>query len=142
MSSESACPQSIIAAAGSEVECSNGRARNGGTDYPCKDVHLESIVPFSELGSASSASGNDIWGWTQYDDNGVALAHYALTGQSDGASIVDISDLLNPKVIAFIKTNKSPFKHVIWRDIKIYEDYMFIVADTSDHKLQIVNLPT
>ena len=85
------CPQTLIAAAGSEVQCTNGKAKSNGVTYPCNDVNLLSMVPLTDLGSDSDGDGNDIWGWTQYDTNGIAIAHYALTGQTDGASIVDIT---------------------------------------------------
>ncbi len=63
--------------------------------------------------------GSDIWGWTRYDEeSGVAVGHYALTCQTDGVSVVDITDPINPNVLAFVESNVSPIRHVNWRDMK------------------------
>ena len=64
-------------------------------------------------------SGSDIWGWTQYDEeSGAAVSHYALTCQTDGVSIVDITDPIHPNVLAYVESNVSPIRHVNWRDMK------------------------
>ena len=57
-------------------------------------------------------------------------------------SIVDITDPINPNVLAFIESNV--FSHVSWRDIKIFGDFAFVVADDpqNKHNLTIFNIPT
>merc|ERR1719295_165141 len=94
------CPLGLDTITGEEQPCVDGYATD--LEYPCSNVDLLSFIPLGELGSHPNASGNDIWGWTQYDDDGEATGYYALTGQSDGSSIVNITDPINPNVLAFI----------------------------------------
>lgn len=138
---EDKCPLHLPRISGGEIECVNGSAMG----YPCRDVNLLSFVPLFELGSQVNASGNDIWRWTQYDDDGAATGYFALTCQTDGVSIVDISAPTEPNVLAFVESNTEPIRHINWRDLKIFGDYAFVVADTTsnfdDHGLQIFNIP-
>ena len=106
--------------------------------YPCSNIDMYSHVSLYDLGSRSSffgdPLGNDIWGWTSSSGK-----EYALAGLADGTSVVDISDPNNPNVVAFIKSHTT--FHSIWRDIKIYQNYVYIVQDVSiGHGLQFVNL--
>eukprot|EP01084_Bolivina_argentea_P118388 210070_1 len=139
---EGFCPIVLDPIIGQTVTCLDGIATE--LNYPCKNIDLLSFIPLTDLGSHINASGSDIWGWTQYNNNNNYIGYYALTGQSDGSSIVDITDPLNPNVLAFIKSNIDPLRFVIWRDIKTFNDFAFIVADAfpqNDHHLQIINLP-
>jgi len=137
------CPLELDIISGEEQLCTNGLATD--LEYPCSNVDLMSFLPLPDLGSHANASGNDIWGWTRFDDaTGDATGYYALTGQSDGSSIVDITDPINPNVLAFVPTSVDPMRFCIWRDIKTYGDYAFVVADDlpqSTHGMQILNLP-
>ena len=65
---------------------------------------------------------NDIWGYT--DPNGI---EFALIGQWNGTSIVDIStDLANPQLIEFI-----PGSYSSHRDIKSYGNYIYIGTEAN-----------
>ena len=107
--------------------------------YPCSNIDMYSHVSLYDLGGRSSwisgePYGNDIWGWTSSSGK-----EYALAGLADGTSVVDISDPNNPNVIAFIKSHTT--LDTFWRDIKIYQNYVYIVQDVSSgHGLQYVNL--
>merc|ERR1719334_2643611 len=110
---EDKCPLQLDRVSGSEIECTDGFAAvSDELQYPCKDVNLLSFIPLRDLGSQLNASGSDIWGWTKYDDSNVAIGYYALTCQTDGVSIVDITDPVHPNVLAFIESNVSPIRHV------------------------------
>ena len=65
---------------------------------------------------------------------------YALLGRMDGTSFVDISDPANPVYVGDLpKTAQSP--GVIWREIKVYADHAFIVADGAGaHGMQVFDL--
>ena len=54
-----------------------------------------------------------------------------------------MTNATNPNVLAFVPTNIDPLAFVIWRDIKTYGDYAFVVADDywNSHGMQIVDLP-
>ena len=77
------------------------------------------------------------------DDNGNVDGHYAITCQADGSSIVDITDPLNPNVLAFIVSNvDGELRNVLWRDVKVWKNWAIVVADTGgidDHGVQIYN---
>ena len=100
------CPLELEAITGGEVECEDGCATELG--YPCNGISLQSFVPIQMMGGNVNASGNDIWGWTVYDADGAATAHYAIAGLSDGTSIVDVTDPINPNVLAFVEQNVYP----------------------------------
>ena len=112
--------------------------------YDCKDVNLFSFIPLEELGSNNNASGADIWGYQTLDSEGHVNKHYAITCQADGTSIVDITDPLNPNVLAFIVSNVDPpLRNVLWRDVKVYKDWAIVGADTGgvdDHGIQLYHL--
>ena len=65
---------------------------------------------------------------------------YAITGQTDGASIVDVTDPLNPDVLVFIPS-EVPL-NTIWRDMKVFEDTVYIVCDDRGnvHAMQVFDL--
>lgn len=77
---------------------------------------------------------NDVWGYV--DDIG---NEYAIVGLVNGTSFVDVSDPYNPIEKAFIPGPTS-----IWRDMKTWGDYAYIVHDQislgESQGLLIVNL--
>lgn len=62
---------------------------------------------------------NDVWGYV--DKNG---SEYAIVGLVNGTSFVDVSDPYNPVEKVFIPGPTS-----IWRDMKTWGDYAYIVHD-------------
>merc|ERR1711991_641261 len=91
-------------------ECIDGQVEftdeNGNIAYyECRDVNLYSFIPIEELGSNNNASGADIWGYQTLNEQGNVEKHYAITCQADGSTIIDITDALNPNVLAFIVSN-------------------------------------
>eukprot|EP01012_Entosiphon_sulcatum_P023901 TRINITY_DN2903_c0_g2_i1.p2 TRINITY_DN2903_c0_g2~~TRINITY_DN2903_c0_g2_i1.p2 ORF type:complete len:486 (-),score=120.90 TRINITY_DN2903_c0_g2_i1:315-1772(-) len=124
---EHMCPYVAPAIRGAAEACQNGKAG----EHPCRNVDLLSFVPLSELGSADRS--NDIWGW----EDPVTGKEIAITGCADGTSFVDVSDPVNPKVIAWLPTHTETR---IWRDIKVYKDHAFIVSEAPRHGMQVVDL--
>lgn len=110
-------------------KCKNGMAGI----YPCNGYDLMGHISIEELGGAG-AQGNDSWGWT----DPATGKEYAIVCTSTGTAFVDISDTQNLSIIGFLPTatvNSS------WRDIKVYQNYAFIVSDNaSDYGMQVFDL--
>ncbi|ROO60840.1 choice-of-anchor B domain-containing protein [Micromonospora sp. Llam0] len=110
-----------------QVSCSNGQA--GG--YPCRNVDLLSFLPLSQIGGSQA---NDIWGWT---DPGTGR-EYAIVGRRNGTSFVDISDPTAPIYLGNLPAYQN--RTAIWRDIKVYRNHAFVVADVRGHGMQVFDL--
>ena len=104
-------------------------------DFPCEGVDLIGHVPADALRPGSeSAALNDIWGWTD-PRTGV---EYALVGRKDGLSIVDLSNPVEPRPIAYLASSGGSS---LWRDMKVYANHVYVVADrVSGHGMQILDL--
>jgi len=113
----------------SKIECTGGTAGS----YDCNNIDLMSFMDKTEIGGGNSTSLNDIWGWT----DSVSNKEYALVGMSNGTSFVDISDPENPIYVGRLATHTS---NSTWRDIKVYNDYAFIVSEASGHGMQVFDL--
>lgn len=119
-----------------QFPCENGFA-NG---HPCNGIDLMSQIPVEELGG-DGAEGNDSWGWTDPETG----KEYALVGTTTSAAFVDISDPTQPIYLGRIPTETV---NSIWRDIKVYNNYAFIVADFTSsvplgdrqHGMQVFDL--
>ena len=115
------------AVTGAAIPCVNGKADK----YPCKNVDLLSVLP---LGNMGGGNGNDIWGWTD-PTNG---KEYAIAGRTNGTSFVDISVPTSPVYLGNLPSNGGSST---WRDMKVYKDHAFIVADAiSGHGMQVFDL--
>ena len=112
-----------------KIECNNGFAGS----YPCKDMDLMSYTDKTEIGGSNSTSLNDIWGWTDSQTG----KEYALVGMSNGTSFVDISNPENPVYIGRLPTQTN---NSSWRDLKVYQDHVFIVSEASGHGMQVFDL--
>ena len=107
--------------------CENGQAN----EFACLGISLRSQMPLDELGGES---GNDIWGWHDADTN----REYALIGLNNGTAFVDISDPDNPVFLGRLPTQSG---NSIWRDIKVYRNYAYVVADHAGaHGMQVFDL--
>ncbi|NND71170.1 MAG: choice-of-anchor B family protein [Rhodothermales bacterium] len=116
----------VLIASAQQV-CENGSAG----DYPCSGINLQSFMPRAEIGGGNM---NDIWGWTD-PQTGV---EYALVGRTSGTSFIDMSQPLNPRFVGNLGTQSVSST---WRDIKVYKNHAFIVADgASSHGMQIFDL--
>lgn len=114
--------------------CSGGLADG----YPCSKVDLRAFVPKAALGGGTQ-NLNDIWGWT----DPVSGAEIAIVGRTHGTAFVDISTPTAPVLLGFLPSHNGGTD--AWRDIKVYADHAFIVADGSGnatHGLQVFDLRT
>lgn len=109
------------------ASCSGGTADG----FPCSGISLSKRVPFASLGGAR---GNDVWGWT----DGVTGNEYAIVGMTNGTAFIDISDPQNPVFKGSLPTQTVDS---VWRDIKVYSDHAYIVADNAGaHGMQVFDL--
>ncbi|HUP01210.1 MAG TPA: choice-of-anchor B family protein, partial [Gemmatimonadota bacterium] len=117
---------------GESVSCAGGDAGL----FDCNQVDLVAFIPVRDLGGGRGVELNDIWGWTDPESG----REYALVGRVDGTSFVDISDPERPVYLGDLpKTEGSPGS--TWRDIKVYENHAFIVADgAGEHGMQVFDL--
>ncbi len=99
--------------------------------YPCNNVDLMAHMPTSTFGTGIEF--NDIWGWTDPLDG----KEYALLGVTNGTAFVDISDPVNPVYLGALPTQTS---NSLWRDIKVYNNYAFIVSEAGSHGMQVFDL--
>ena len=120
------------AVVGGAVECVEGMAGV----FPCDNFDLISFLPNHTMGGKRGTWANDVWGWIDPDTG----HEYALVGLSGRTSFVDVTDPYNPVYVGNLpKTAGSPDSY--WRDIKVYADHAFIVADAAEeHGVQVFDL--
>ncbi|MYE34490.1 MAG: choice-of-anchor B family protein [Gemmatimonadales bacterium] len=117
---------------GGQIDCEEGLAEG----FDCDRVDLLSFIPREELGAPRGIRLNDVWGWT----DPLTGMEYALVGRMDGIAFVDVTDPFNPRYLGnFAKTPGS--RSNTWRDMKVFMDHMFVVADgAGQHGMQIFDL--
>jgi len=117
---------------GEKVDCEEGTAAG----FECDGVDLVSFVPKSQLGGGRGVNINDVWGWTDPETG----HEIAIVGRYDGTAFVDITDPLNPVVLGDLPMTEGANGNV-WRDIKVYKNHAFIVADNSGaHGMQVYDM--
>jgi len=109
------------------ADCVSGSA--GG--FSCSGVSLRARVPFDDM---DGAEGNDIWGWHDHTTGN----EYALVGMTNGTAFVNITDPVDPVFLGRLPT--QTFSSV-WRDIKVYRNHAYFVADGAGaHGMQVFDL--
>lgn len=76
-----------------------------------------------------------IWGYRAPDGR-----EYAILGTYDGTQFVDISDVNNIHQVGFIPSTNPSSSSNLWREMKTYSNYAYIVSEVSSSGIQIVNL--
>ncbi len=100
--------------------------------FPCNRVDLLGFLTLAEIGGGN---GNDVWGWT----DPVTGHEFALIGRSNGLSFVDVSTPTVPVYVGNLPSHTG--NSSVWRDVKVYADHAFIVADNnSGHGMQVFDL--
>ncbi len=101
--------------------------------FPAQGVQLLGWLTLGaleeDLAGMTITSGSDCWGWVS-----PAGREYAIIGHSAGTSFVDITDPVAPVIIETISGPTS-----IWREIKTYGSYAYIVSEGGDG-IQVVDL--
>lgn len=110
-----------------QTPCVDGFA--GG--YPCNGLDLLSVRSLEELGGG--ANGNDCWGWVDPESD----REFVLYGRSNGLSIVEVTDPVNPVFVARVPTATV---QSLWRDVKVFDHHAFIVSEAAGHGIQVIDL--
>ncbi|MEM1270188.1 MAG: choice-of-anchor B family protein [Bacteroidota bacterium] len=114
---------------GDRIACSGGSADG----FPCAGVDLLSFLPASMIGGSGT---NDSWGWTD-PENGREIA---IVGRFNGTAFIDITDPVNPIYLGDLPLTQGARANA-WRDMKVYKDHVFIVADGAGaHGMQVFDL--
>ncbi len=91
---------------------------------------LSNINSHSTLGLYSA-----VWGYKAPDGR-----EYAILGSYDGTSFVDITDPLNIYEVDFVGTTNVSSSSNVWREMKTYSHYAYIVSEVPNSGVQIVDL--
>ncbi len=117
--------------------------------YACDSVDLIAIVPSFELSQELCEllnplenplnptlggdqppvpmTGSDMWGWAHTDEDG-NLREFALQGLSDAVAFIEVTDPYNP---VFLGCMTAPTQNFLWRDLKVYNNHVYVVGDFS-----------
>ncbi len=118
--------------AGGKVDCADGEAEG----WDCSEVDLLSFVSLGDLGGGKGINMNDVWGWTDPETG----REYALAGRTNGTSFVDVTDAENPVYLGDLPMTEGA-QAASWRDIKVFSNHAYIVADGSgQHGMQVFDL--
>ena len=112
--------------------CENGFA----SGHPCRGVDLVSGLRPHEIGVSDGALLSDLWGWT----DPVTGTEWVLVGHEGGTSFVSLADPERPLYAGVLPLTAGALPSY-WRDIKVYRDHAYIVADgTKRHGMQVFDL--
>ncbi len=121
----------MAAVTGGERRCDGQAAAFG-----CSNVDLQAFLPISAIGGSRGVRLNDIWGWTDTTTG----REYALVGRINGTSFVDVTTPTRPVYLGDLPMTPGARANA-WRDIKVYRDHAFIVADgAGQHGMQVFDL--
>lgn len=101
--------------------------------FPCDGVDMMSHLTLEDLGLSFA---NDIWGWV----DPMTSREYAMVGGIEGTVFVDITDARRPDVVGILPTHTVDARYNVWRDIKVYADHAYIVAENRGHGMQVFDL--
>ena len=84
--------------------------------------------------SIGGGSGADSWGWKDPDTG----RYYAIMARSNGTSFIDVTD---PEAPVYLGNLPSTTGDRPWRDVKVYANHAFVVADDIEgHGMQVFDL--
>ncbi len=126
-------PMTAEAVTGEEVVCSDdGQAAL----FECDEVDLLSFLPVDAMGANRGVRLNDIWGWTDPESG----RDIVIVGMTDQAAFVDVSDPGNPTYLGRLPKPEEA-RGSVWRDMKVYDNHVYIVSDGSGpHGMQVFDL--
>lgn len=110
--------------------CTNGTVAG----YACSEIDFVSLTTLTELGAPAGTRLNDVWGWT----DPATRNEYALVGRTDGLTFVSLANPNNPVVVGHLPSEGGSST---WRDVKVYANHAFVVADgIASHGVQVFDL--
>ncbi len=107
-----------------ELEC-----RPAGPEFDALNVSLLSHIPLANFSTAPTEA-NEAWGYVSPSGR-----EYALIGLECAVGFVEVTDPINPVIVAEI-----PGPCSIWRDMAIFQQRAYSVIDSTGAGLQIMNL--
>ncbi len=114
---------------GDKTACTGGYAKS----YPCTDITLLSKLARSDLDASYL---NDVWGWADTASG----REFALVGTSSHVAFVEVTDPVNPVYVGKLPSHYTS-TNSFWRDMKVYQDFMYVVVDGGGpNGLQIFDL--
>ncbi len=115
----------------SSISCFSQRCIDGFAGiYPCHMTDQLSMFPL-ELFDAQNA--NDIWGWTNPETG----REYVTLGLHNKTAFIDITTPNHPLYLGYLPT--ATFGS-LWRDMKVRDGYVYIVAEAGGHGMQVFDL--
>ena len=149
---------------GPKNKCRDGMAEDEtGTAFPCKNVDLIAHLPataFRIPTTTTTTEGededaveeeydhpilfNDIWGWTSSIASG--SREVIVVGVTEGTFFVEIVQSstgrlrpsYHPVILGYLPGNAAKMK--MFHDMKVINDYVFIVSQSKGHGMQILNM--
>ena len=100
----------------------------GDPAFSSSGVSLQSWITVPEFGNADG--GNDCWGYVSPSGR-----EYALMGLSNATSVVEVTNPANAQIIQTI-----PGPNSMWRDVKVYDEYAYVVTEGSGSGIQVLDL--
>lgn len=107
-------------------DCENGFAG----EYPCNRISQYAFLSADDIGGGVI---NDNWGWVSPETG----REYVLQGRDSGTAFIDITDPSHPIYLGDLPTHDIA---ILWRDVKVYENYAFVVAESPNHGMQVFDL--
>ena len=114
----------------SNQACTDGLAG----PFPCKGIDLGAFLPLDTIGGGQL---NDIWGWTDPQTG----KEYAVVGKTSGTAFVDVTNPTAPVYLGDLPSHQ-PVETIwnSWRDVKVYKNHAFVVAEEPTHGMQVFDL--
>ncbi len=99
--------------------------------YPCSNIDLLAHLTEADLGTQATT---DHWGWTDPETG----TEYALLATVEGTLFLDLGDPEAPLVVGDLPAHAGITTGI--RDIKVFADHAFVVADAAGHGMQVFDL--
>ncbi|WP_199434678.1 choice-of-anchor B family protein [Qaidamihabitans albus] len=120
----------LTAAPDGQSKCVNGVAAD---TYTCDGIDMLDHLWLEDLGLSFA---NDMWGWT----DPATGTDYAIIGGTEGTVFVDIGDPTNATVVGMLPAHVLDPNRPFWRDLKVFDDHVFVVSEQIPHGLQVFDL--
>lgn len=104
--------------------------------YACDGIDLLAYVPLSSFASqdGTDVEASDIWGWTDPETGDEIV----LLGTTAGTAVFRVTDPMNPEYLGRVE-NPGETRRV-WQDIKVSGDHAYIVSESTEHGMVVVDL--
>jgi choice-of-anchor B domain-containing protein len=106
--------------------CEDGVASN----WTCDGIDL---LHFRNLSSFGGSKANDVWAWVDPATD----REYALVGLDIGVGFMDVTDVACPTYLGLLPSHSV---NSGWRDMKTYEDHVYVVSEAEGAGLQVFDL--